>query len=60
MSCDEVAFNKEDMDMYLRELAKVFRKLNGKRCLLKLYLSAERRCLLTMAFAIPHTILMPL
>lgn len=30
MSFDEVAFNKEDMDMYLRELAKVFRKLNGK------------------------------
>ncbi len=30
MSFDGVAFNKEDMDMYLRELAKVFRKLNGK------------------------------
>ena len=59
MSFDEVAFNKEDMDMYLRELAKVFRKLNGKT-MPKLYLSAERRCLLTMAFAIPHTILMPL
>ena len=30
MSSNEIAFNKEKLDFYLRELAKVFRKLNGK------------------------------
>lgn len=30
MSFNETAFNKEDLDLYLKELAKAFRKLNGK------------------------------
>lgn len=30
MSFNESAFNKENLDLYLRELSKTFRKLNGK------------------------------
>ena len=30
MSFNETAFTKENLDLYLRELAKAFRKLNGK------------------------------
>ena len=30
MSFNETAFHKENLDLYLRELAKAFRKLNGK------------------------------
>lgn len=30
MSYEYVAFNKDNLDLYLRELAKEFRKLNGK------------------------------
>lgn len=30
MSSDMIAFNKDNLDIYLRELAKEFRKLNGK------------------------------
>lgn len=30
MSSDMISFNKENLDLYLRELAKEFRKLNGK------------------------------
>ena len=30
MSFNETAFNKENLDLYLKELAKTFRKLNGK------------------------------
>lgn len=30
MSFNETAFNKDNLDLYLRELAKTFRKLNGK------------------------------
>lgn len=30
MSFNETAFNKDNLDLYLRELAKAFRKLNGK------------------------------
>lgn len=30
MSSDVISFNKENLDVYLKELAKEFRKQNGK------------------------------